>query len=119
MPIPVRCVAADGGGGMTGAQITYIDQYRRTEGRAEGLADRARRRRAEALERRMVCIIQTTKDDEGIVDNVFYGPPRLIDLMARTGPEARITGVRMEPLGGTKAGPEVEQRNCDAVETAP
>lgn len=92
---------------MSGARITFIDQFRPTE----GLADRARRRRAEALGRRMACIVQTTKDDEGIVEHVFTGVPRLIDLIARTGPDARIVGVRMEPAMG--------QKTCDVERITP
>lgn len=88
---------------MAGAQITFIEQYRKPE----GLVDRARRRRAEALERRMACVVQTTKDGEGIVEHMFSGVPRLADLIAQAGPDVRIVGVRMESL--------LERRRSDAA----
>ena len=88
----------DGGHVMTSAQITFIGQYRPSE----SLLDRARRRRDEALGRRMACIVQTSKDGDGIVEHVFSGLPRLGDLIARTGPDVCIVGVRMEPAVGRK-----------------
>ena len=97
----------DGGCGMTSARITFIDQYRQTE----SLLERARRRRDEALGRRMACIIQTSKDGEGVVDHVFNTVPRLGELIARTGPDVCIVGVRMEPVVGRK--------NCDVANAAP
>ena len=92
---------------MSGAQITCIAQYRQSE----SLLERARRRRDEALGRRMACIIQTSKTGDGVMEHVFSGVPRLGDLIARTGPDVCIVGVRMEPMVGRKI--------CDAVVTAP
>ena len=83
---------------MSGAQITFIEQYRLPE----SLLQRARRRRDEALGRRMACIIQTSKDGDGVKEHVFSGVPRLGDLIARTGPDVSIVGVRMEPVVGRK-----------------
>ncbi len=87
-------------------------------GKGEGLADRARRRRAEAWNVAWCVSSRRRRMMRGSWNNVFHGLPRLIDLIARTGPEVRIIGVRMEPRRA-KAGPEVEHRNCDAVVTAP
>ena len=97
----------DGGHCMTSARITFIDQYRQTE----SLLARARRRRDEALGRRMACIIQTSKEGEGVVDHVFSHVPRLGELIARTGPDVCIVGVRMEPVLGRNI--------CDVVDAAP
>ncbi len=55
----------------------------------------------------MACVVQTTKDGEGIVEHTFSGVPRLVDLIAQTGPDVRIVGVRMESL--------LERRRVDAV----
>jgi hypothetical protein len=91
---------------MSSARITFIEQYRTSE----SLLERARRRRDEALGRRMACIIQTSKNGDGIVEHVFSGVPRLGDLIARTGPDVSIVGVRMEPAAGRKI--------CDAAVAA-
>lgn len=92
---------------MSGAQITFIEDYRLPE----SLVQRARRRRDEALGRRMACIIQTSTDGDEIKEHVFSGVPRLGELIARTGPDVRIVGVRMEPVVGRKT--------CDAARAAP
>lgn len=101
------CTTIDRGCGMTSAQITFIEQYRKTE----SLLERARRRRDVALGRRMACIIQTSKDGEGVVEHVFSNVPQMGELIARTGPDVRIVGFRMEPLVGRKI--------CDVANAAP
>jgi len=88
---------------MTGAQIAFMSEYRQPE----GLLDRAKRRRTEALGRRMACIIQTVGDGEGVVEHVFSGMPKLGDLIARTGPNVSVIAVRMEPI--------VERRRMSAA----
>ena len=55
----------------------------------------------------MACIVATTTDGEGIVEHMFTGVPRLVDLIAQTGPDVRIVGVRMESV--------LERRRSDAA----
>lgn len=61
------------------------------------LLDRARTGRQSALLDRMVTIVQTSTDGATLTEHRFPSRPRLADLLARLGGDARIVGIRTEP----------------------
>ena len=65
---------------------------------APNLFDRARTGRRTALADRTVTIIQAAGDDGKIVEHRFLVMPRIADLIARLGANARVIGMRVEKL---------------------
>jgi hypothetical protein len=77
-----------------------------TPARRENLADRARARRAEALERRGHCVVHTTLDGDEVRTYLFRALPRIDTLVARTGSEAYVLSVEVHPPRASGRGPE-------------
>lgn len=82
---------------MTGAQVTFLGQYRQNE----RLVDRARRRRQELLGTRTIWIIEAARG-EYVAEHRFAEPPRIADLLARLGADSSILAVRVEEQTGRR-----------------
>ncbi len=62
----------------------------------ESLAERARRRRQEAVASRAGCVVRTTSDGGNVIEFKFHALPRLSDALEKLGPDAVIVGMRFE-----------------------
>jgi len=60
----------------------------------ETLAERARRRRREAVASRAGCVVRTTLAGGNVIEFKFHSLPRLSEVLDRLGPDAVIVGMQ-------------------------